>query len=356
MAKRVLFLFPYPEGTAASQRFRFEQYYPALQKAGFTIDKQAFIDDKTWAILYKPGYTFTKIMGTLKGYLRRMGAMLRLGKYDYVFVHREAEFFGPPIFEWIITKLAGKKLIYDFDDAIWIPNTSEHNGFFSRFKFYSNTRKVSKWAYKVSCGNHYLQSFAAQYNTNALYNPTTIDTDNLHNKVKDQSGSNFVIGWTGTHSTMQYLDAMLPIFEKLEEKYHFTFNVISDREPEFKLKSLRFTKWNKETEIADLLSFNVGLMPLVDDKWANGKCGFKALQYMSLGIPALVSPVGVNTLIVDDGLNGFICTSPDDWYNALSKLMDNRQLLIDLGANTRKKIVDHYSVRSNEANFVNLFS
>ena len=113
MAKRVLFLFPYPEGTAASQRFRFEQYYPALKKAGFTIHKQAFIDDKTWQILYKPGYTFTKIVGTLKGYLRRMGAMFSLGKYDYVFVHREAEFFGPPIFEWIIIKLAGKKLIYD---------------------------------------------------------------------------------------------------------------------------------------------------------------------------------------------------------------------------------------------------
>ena len=247
-------------------------------------------------------------------------------------------------------------MIYDFDDAIWIPNTSEHNGFFSRFKFYGNTRKVSKWAYKVSCGNHYLQSFAAQYNTNAVDNPTTIDTDNLHNKVKDQNSDEFVIGWTGTHSTMQYLDAMLPIFEKLEEKYSFTFNVISDREPEFKLKSLRFTKWNKDTEIADLLSFNVGLMPLVDDKWANGKCGFKALQYMSLGVPALVSPVGVNTRIVDDGVNGFICTTPDDWYNALSKLMENRQLLIELGANTRKKIVEQYSVRSNEANFVNLFS
>ncbi|UPT65860.1 MAG: hypothetical protein M0D57_15275 [Sphingobacteriales bacterium JAD_PAG50586_3] len=92
MAKRILFLFPYPQGTAASQRFRFEQYYQALEANGFTIDKQAFIDDKTWAILYKPGHTLPKIMGTLRGYLRRWAAMFTLGKYDYVFVHREAEF------------------------------------------------------------------------------------------------------------------------------------------------------------------------------------------------------------------------------------------------------------------------
>jgi glycosyltransferase involved in cell wall biosynthesis len=211
-------------------------------------------------------------------------------------------------------------------------------------------------AYKVSCGNEYLRNFAAESGGNAIYNPTTIDTANHHNRTKDQNGSGFVIGWTGTHSTMQYLDALLPVLQKLEEKYTFTFNVISDSAPEFMLKSLKFTKWTKETEVDDLLQFNVGLMPLVDDKWANGKCGFKALQYMSLGIPALVSPVGVNTKIVDDGVNGFICNTPDDWYNALSKLMNNRQLLIDLGANTRKKIEEHYSVRSNTANFITLFS
>lgn len=356
MAKRILFLFPYPQGTAASQRFRFEQYYPALEEKGFILDKQAFINDKTWAILYKPGHTVAKIIGTLSGYLRRLGKMFSLGKYDYVFIHREAEFFGPPIFEWIIAKLAGKKLIYDFDDAIWIPNTSEHNGFFSKFKFYNNVPKICKMAYKVSCGNDYLRNFATQYNGNAVYNPTTIDTEHHHNKIKDQSGNSFVIGWTGTHSTMQYMDALLPVFKRLEEKYNFTFNVIADRAPDFELKSLKFTPWKKETEIEDLLQFNVGLMPLVDDKWANGKCGFKALQYMALGIPALVSPVGVNTRIVDDGVNGFICTTADDWYNALSKLMDDRQLLIDLGANTRKKIEAEYSVHANTANFITLFS
>lgn len=356
MAKRILFLFPYPEGKAASQRFRFEQYYPLLLQNGFVIDKQAFLDNSVWDILYKPGHIAAKVLGTLRGYLRRTAIMFKLHKYDYVFIHREAEFFGPPVFEWIIARLARKKVIFDFDDAIWIPNTSEHNGFFSRFKFYSNTPKVCKMAYKVSCGNSYLRNFAAQYNANAVYNPTTIDTANHHNRIKDQSQPGFVIGWTGTHSTMQYLDALLPALARLEQKYDFTFNVIADRPPHFNLKSLKFTPWNKDTEIADLLQFNVGLMPLVDDKWANGKCGFKALQYMALGVPALVSPVGVNTQIVDDGINGFICTTTDDWYNALSRLMDDRALLTQLAANTRKKIEEHYSVASNAANFITLFS
>ncbi len=356
MPKRILFLFPYPEGGAASQRFRFEQYYDILQARGFEIEKRAFLDNDTWNILYKPGYTFKKVVGTLKGYIRRLGTMFTLDQYDYVFVHREAEFFGPPIFEWIIAKLARKKIIYDFDDAIWLRNTSESNGFVGRFKKYDNAIPVCRMAYKVSCGNEYLRQFAAQYNANAVFNPTTIDTDNLHNRVKDQQGSHFVIGWTGTHSTMRYINELLPVLEKLEQHYTFTFHVIADREPDFKLKSLRFTKWNKETEIEDLLQFNVGVMPLVDDKWAKGKCGFKALQYMALGIPALVSPVGVNTRIVDDGLNGFLCTTANDWYKALGKLMADRNLLISMGANTRQKIVDAYSVRSNTENFVRLFS
>jgi glycosyltransferase involved in cell wall biosynthesis len=131
--------------------------------------------------------------------------------------------------------------------------------------------------------------------------------------------------------------------------------VISDIPPEFELKSLVFRKWNKDTEISDLLLFNVGVMPLLDDKWANGKCGFKALQYMALGIPALVSPVGVNTQIVDDGMNGFVCNSADEWENSLRLLLSNRSELERISSNTRKKIELSYSVKSNTANFLQLF-
>ena len=215
--------------------------------------------------------------------------------------------------------------------------------------------KICSYAYKISCGNEYLCDYAKQFNTNVVYNPTTIDTNNYHNRVKDQNGEDFVIGWTGSHSTIRYIGEIVPVIAKLEKKYTFTFRVISDFKPEFELESLEYVKWKKESEINDLLGFNIGIMPLVNDKWANGKCGFKALQYMSLGIPALVSPVGVNSRIVDHGLNGFICDTPEEWETAIETLLKNRESLGEMSKQTRKKIIDHYSVKSNSDNFIGLF-
>ncbi len=142
--------------------------------------------------------------------------------------------------------------------------------------------------------------------------------------------------------------------QRLEQEFDFDFLVISDIQPILDLKSLVFRKWRKDTEIDDLLAFNIGVMPLLDDKWAQGKCGFKALQYMALGIPALVSPVGVNTRIVDDGVNGYICTTSEDWEKALRTLLSNREELKRLSVNTRIKIETAYSVRSNTPNFLQI--
>jgi glycosyltransferase involved in cell wall biosynthesis len=146
------------------------------------------------------------------------------------------------------------------------------------------------------------------------------------------------------------------VISDLEKKYEFEFLVISDESPELDLKSFRYLKWNKTTEIEDLLKMDVGVMPLKDDLWANGKCGFKALQYMSLGIPALVSPVGVNTKIVDHGINGFICSNQQDWSNNLEKLLLDENLLQEISKATRQKIENNYSVKSNSQNFIHLFS
>lgn len=353
---RILFIVPYPEKRAASQRFRFEQYFSLLQRNNIEYDISPFMDDETWDIIYKSGFLWRKIAGILRGYFRRLINFFSLHKYDYIFVHREVFPFGLPFLTWVMCKASGKKVIFDFDDAIWIPNASDTNKFMYFFKFYSNTRKLCKWAYKVSCGNEYLMEFARKYNSNVIYNPTTIDTENYHNKVKQHFQDKFVIGWTGTHSTIQYLNDLLPLFQELEREFDFELQVISDKKPSFQLKSLRYKPWNKSTEIKDLLEFSVGLMPLSDDKWAQGKCGFKALQYMALGIPALVSPVGVNTKIVDNGLNGFVCRTPEEWKINLRRVLTDKDLLLFLSTNTRKKIIDCYSVKSNSQNFLNLFT
>lgn len=351
---KVLFVTPYPHGEAPSQRFRFEQYYQALDKAGVAYDIAPFLDDATWQILYKPGHAVQKIWGILKGFGRRKLLMLRLSKYDIVFIHREASPIGPPVFEWFMAKVLGKKIVYDFDDAIWLSNTSDNNKIVAGVKWHGKVRSISKWAYKVSCGNQYLVDFAKQFNNCVVLNPTTIDTERLHNKIKDQRTDKVIIGWTGTHSTVQYLNELVPVLKKLEQQYEFEFRVISNRKPDIQLKSLKYVPWNKDTEIDDLLQFNFGLMPLRDDKWAKGKCGFKALQYMSLGMPAIVSPVGVNVTVVDEGLNGYICNTAAEWEAAIATLLVDTDAREKMGVEARKKIIDHYSVLANEPNFLSL--
>ncbi|WP_324671886.1 glycosyltransferase [Hymenobacter sp. GOD-10R] len=354
---QLLFIVPYPPGKAPSQRFRFEQYLDFLTEAGHTWHLAPFISDATWRILYKPGHTVTKALGILTGFGRRFLLMATAAKYDYVFIHREASPIGPPIFEWILAKVLRKKIIYDFDDAIWIPNTSEANKLVAGVKWHQKVGSICRWAYKVSCGNAYLRAYAKQFNPNAIINPTTIDTVNLHNQVKDQAQpGKFVIGWTGTHSTLRYIEQVVSVLAKLEQEHDFEFRVISNQAPELPLKSLVYQPWRKDTEIADLLAFNVGLMPLEDDPWANGKCAFKALQYMALGVPALVSPVGMNTEVVKEGINGYVCATPAEWETALRTLLQDPALRQHLGQAARATVEARYSVVANRGVFLSLFN
>jgi hypothetical protein len=225
---KILFVVPYPTGKAASQRFRFEQYYALLDQQGFAYEIRPFLSDEVWKILYLPGKFLQKAAGILGGILRRFLLLFKLSGYDYVFIHREASPIGPPFFEFIAAKLLKKKIIYDFDDAIWIPNYSEANSFFSFLKGYANVKHICSYAWKISCGNEYLCQWASAYNKNVVYNPTTIDTVNHHNRIKNLSDRPFVIGWTGSHSTVRYLNELIPVIAELEQEFDFEFHVISD--------------------------------------------------------------------------------------------------------------------------------
>lgn len=350
---KIFFIAPYPKGQAPSQRFRFEQYFEYLQQNGFAISFHSFLSNSTWQLLYSEKNIFFKAFGVLKSFFYRIILLPRLIFAKNIFIHREMTHIGPPIFEFVLAKIFRKKYVYDFDDAIWLPNYSDQNARFQRLKCYWKVKHCIKWADTVTVGNDYLKNYALQYNRNVKVIPTTVDTENYHNRIKKHKPkTKVVIGWTGSHTTVKFLE---PIKEVLEQLDGFEFIVISNQPPPFELTNLKFLKWNKSSEIEDLLSFDIGIMPLEDNQWSRGKCAFKAIQYMSLGIPTVVSPVGVNLSLIEDGQNGFIAENRDDWIQKLKLLINDPALRTKIGTNARKTIEKNYSIKSQETSYLNLF-
>lgn len=356
---RIFFIIPYPLKEAPSQRFRFEQYFTLLEKAGHHYQTQSFLSTKNWKLFFRPGQPVKKMAALIKGYLKRISVLWVSTKFDLIFIHREAAPLGPPVFEWILSRVLHKKIIYDFDDAIWLTDKKNESQFLQSLKWRNKVATICKWSYKISCGNEYLRQFAQQHNKQAFLNPTTIDIENLHRLYKHEKIVNkkVIIGWTGSHSTIKYLNDIEPILQVLENEYpQLEYWIIADKPTTLKLKSLHFKKWSLETEIADLSQFDIGIMPLPDDEWARGKCGFKALQYMALEIPTVASPVGVNTSIIDHGINGFLCSDEGEWLKVLSLLIQDELKRKQIGKKGREKVLKSYSVESNTVNFLSLFS
>lgn len=354
---KVLFLVPYPLHKAPSQRFRVELFFPVLNKHSIAYRIEPFLDDETWGVLYKKASVLKKAFGVFKGFLKRLGHVLFLvPSYDYIFIHREASPVGPPIFEFIISKIFRKKIIYDFDDAIWIPNTSNENSLVSWIKAFWKVKYICKWSYKVSAGNDFLCAFAKKYNREVILLPTCVDVEKQHNQLKNQHTEHVVVGWTGSHSTMKYLDAILPVLNKIAGELQAEIVIISNKPPTFELPRLQYIPWQESTEIQDLMNLNIGIMPLEDDAWSEGKCGFKLIQYMALGIPSVASPVGVNKIIVEDGVTGFLCNDKEEWYAALKRLIGDKALRTQMGKNGRDAIVKDYSIQANAAAFLGLFA
>jgi glycosyltransferase involved in cell wall biosynthesis len=148
---------------------------------------------------------------------------------------------------------------------------------------------------------------------------------------------------------------MVPIINQLLEKYAIEVLVISNQKPMLEITDYQFVKWSMEKEIEQLDKIDIGIMPLNDTIWEQGKCGFKALQYMALEKPTVVSDVGVNKKIVEHGKNGYLCRSEQDWIKYLSVLIENEALRKSMGKDGRQTVCTNYSVDSNAELFLSLF-
>lgn len=351
--KKILFVCPYPIGQAPSQRFRFEQYFTILEKNGYQHKIAPFLNEAAWEVLYHKGAFFRKVLALINGFAKRKLLLLKLREYAFIFIHREATPVGPPFFEWCVKYIWQKKIIYDFDDAIWLDDPQEKGSLKAWIKWKSKVKYICKWSYKVSCGNAFLAKFASEYNKNVIINPTTIDTAYHRASMSAKNGKMPTIGWTGTHSTLIYLQPLLVVLEKVLVQYPFRLRIIANKKPSWHFKTLDFKYWNKNSEIDDLNEIDIGLMPLTEDNWSRGKCGFKALQFMALSIPVVASPVGVNAEIIPNG--GYLAKTMEEWEFFLIKLLENESLRNQLGEGGRTFIENNFSVSANTDTFLSLF-
>ena len=352
--KKILFLSPYPIGIGPSQRFRFEQYLNFISEK-YEITQKTFWNEKAWNILFSNSNFILKFYYLTLAFAKRKLLMFSIHNYDIVFIHREVAHIGPPIFEWIIRFIFKKKIIYDFDDAIWHLDYSDKNKIVRFFKSTWKVKYICKWADVIITGNDYLANYAKRYNKNVIVIPTTINTD-YHKPQKIKTSNKITIGWTGTLTTLKQLKLIFDVIKKIEQNYNIEFIVISNDNPKPRLNSFKFIKWQKQTEISDLSTFDIGIMPLPNDEWAKGKCGLKGLQYMALEIPTVMSPVGVNTEIIEDGKNGFLADTEQEWLDKLSLLIENKELREKLGKAGRKTVIEKYSVEANKQKYLDVFN
>ena len=340
---RLLAIVPSLYDTSPGQRYRIEQWEPVLNEYGVNIDYAPFETEELRKVLYSPGRYLTKLSAVAKGLSKRSRDVKDLSKYDLVYVFREAALLGPAWFESRIAR-SGKPMIFDFDDAVFVPYRSPSNGYLSYLKFPGKTATICRRSAHVMAGNPYLAEYASRFNNKVTIVPTTIDTDKYRANERPEKDV-LTIGWSGSHSTAQHLDTLRDTLKELAKTEKFKLRVIG--EPNYSIDGVDFEAipWRSETEVDDLLDIDIGIMPLPDDQWSKGKCGLKALQYMALGIPTICSPVGVNSEIITDGVNGFIADGQTEWIEKLKRLLHSKELRRELGMRGRETVESRYSAK-----------
>lgn len=340
---RVTCLVHYPPDLSPGQRFRFEQWLRLLPEGSVRVELRPLFSASAYRELYEPGHTARKLAHTAGGWGRRLRDVVAPGRPDVVLLYREAFPFGPPLFEWFVEHRF--PVVFDFDDAVYLPNVSEANRGVSWLKNPAKTARITSWSTITTVGNAHLAEYATAFSDRVRVLPTTLDVEAYQSPARTRSAdAPLRIGWSGSPTTAEHLGSIGHALRRVLKELPAALDVVGA--PRFTLDgaaNVAARPWRRETEIEDVGRFDIGLMPLPDDEWSRGKCGFKALLYMALGVPAIVSPVGVNAEIVEDGVNGLVASTEDEWVDAITRLAKDPALCDRLAAEGRRTVVERYS-------------
>jgi glycosyltransferase involved in cell wall biosynthesis len=344
---RVLGLASYPVEAAAT-RYRLQQFVAPLAERGIELEVRPFLGSRLFKSLYRREALAANAVGLAGAALRRFGDVLAARSADVLFVQREAMMFGPPVVEWLATKLGGCPLVLDLDDATYVPYTSPTYGRLgSALKWFSKTDELIARAHVVTCGNRAIAEYVAGKGARAVIVPTVVDTEKFRPRARGaQADALPVVGWIGTHSTYQYLESILPILEEVARVRPFRLKVVGAGHdlPAVPGIEVENVAWELEREVGDFQSFDVGLYPIVASDWATGKSGFKSIQYMAVGVPFVATPVGASAEIGEAGVTHFLASGPEEWRDALERLLADEDLRRRMGAAGRRHALAHYTV------------
>jgi glycosyltransferase involved in cell wall biosynthesis len=354
--KKVLVISDHRLQRSPSQRYRYEQYLGLLRSQGFEFTFSPIIRENDDKVFYSKGKILQKGLITFKSLLIRLKDWMRYDNFDIIFIQREALFIGSTFFERKAYK-SKARVIFDFDDSIWLMDTSPGNKKWEWLKNPNKTKTNIANAHLVIAGNKYLLDYALKINKNSILIPTTVDCAYHLPMPEKRNSGKIIIGWSGSISTIKHFEDIVPVLKKLKEKYKekIGFKVIGDPDYVNATLDIKGIAWQLQNEVEDLNAFDIGIMPLPNDEWAQGKCGLKGLTYMACGIPTVMSAVGVNSEIIEHGVNGFLVKTETDWINYLSQLIESGNLRTKLGEAGRKTVEAKYSVEANSKFYLKAF-
>jgi len=350
---RVVAAFPrYPEG-AASSRVRMYQFIAPLQESFWEVSFSPFAS----ADSVSRKYAGRRIpLRTIGSYVHRLFALRKARRADLIWVQREVMPWMP---HWIeVLTLPPVPTVYDFDDAIHVQHSS-HQSKLARVLLRGKVGSVGRRVECVVVGNRNLQKhMLASKAKKVVLIPSVVEDSDVTNPrpVRGAIRETFRFGWIGTPITYgRYLRRLIPTFSDIADEIGGEFWVIGSGVVGQSNSRVQYFDWTKDTEAKLLDSLDVGIMPLEDDEWSRGKCGYKLLQYMARGIPVLASPVGANEQIVANGQNGFLVYDLEEWRVRLCELSENDLLRVQLGNHGRALVQESFTVATVSQNLIDIF-